>query len=163
MGKPHAVVIPFPAQGHVIPFLELSYCLVDRGFHVTFVNNEITHQQITTTLLAEKVYTPHDCIKMVAISDGMALKDRHNIGMQCDSMLATMQDNFEELLIKLNESEADKVTCMIADGTMAWAVDVAKKVGISQMAALWTMAAAIPTLGESVPALIEAQIIDDNG
>ncbi|KAG9440581.1 hypothetical protein H6P81_020746 [Aristolochia fimbriata] len=31
MGKPHAVVVPFPAQGHVRPLVELSHRLVDLG------------------------------------------------------------------------------------------------------------------------------------
>lgn len=157
-GKPHAVVIPFPAQGHVIPLLELSYCLVERGFHVTFVNNEYTHRQITSTLPAT-----HDCIQMVAVSDGMAIEDRHNIGKHCESMLSTMSGNLAELLGKLNQSEAEKVACVVTDGAMAWSVPVAKKAGVPRTVVLWTVAAAVPALGESFPTLIESNIIDDNG
>lgn len=38
MGNPHALVIPFPGQGHVIPFMEFSHCLAAAGFKITFVN-----------------------------------------------------------------------------------------------------------------------------
>jgi UDP:flavonoid glycosyltransferase YjiC (YdhE family) len=36
------MVLPFPAQGHVTPLMELSHRLVDNGFEVTFVNTEVT-------------------------------------------------------------------------------------------------------------------------
>ncbi|XP_040370239.1 UDP-glycosyltransferase 83A1 [Rosa chinensis] len=32
MCKPHIIAIPYPAQGHVIPLMELSQCLVNEGF-----------------------------------------------------------------------------------------------------------------------------------
>ncbi|ONM04642.1 UDP-glycosyltransferase 85A7 [Zea mays] len=38
--QPHVVMIPYPAQGHVTPMLQLAKLLHTRGFHVTFVNNE---------------------------------------------------------------------------------------------------------------------------
>ncbi|CAN6286777.1 unnamed protein product [Urochloa humidicola] len=38
MAKNHVLMLPFPAQGHVTPLMELSHRLVDHGFEVTFVN-----------------------------------------------------------------------------------------------------------------------------
>ena len=35
---PHAVCVPFPAQGHVNPMLKLAKLLNYKGFHITFVN-----------------------------------------------------------------------------------------------------------------------------
>uniref|UniRef100_A0A453LUN3 Glycosyltransferase N-terminal domain-containing protein n=3 Tax=Aegilops tauschii subsp. strangulata TaxID=200361 RepID=A0A453LUN3_AEGTS len=37
---PHVMVLPFPAQGHVTPLMELSHRLVDHGLRVTFVCTE---------------------------------------------------------------------------------------------------------------------------
>jgi hypothetical protein len=34
----HAVIVPFPAQGHVTPCLQLAKKLVGLGFRITFVN-----------------------------------------------------------------------------------------------------------------------------
>jgi hypothetical protein len=36
MGNPHVLVMPYPAQGHIIPLLELSQCLVQHGFKITY-------------------------------------------------------------------------------------------------------------------------------
>ncbi|MCH1922934.1 hypothetical protein L9G15_26340, partial [Shewanella sp. A3A] len=44
--RPHAVMVPYPAQGHVTPMLTLAKLLYSRGFHVTFVNNEFNHRRL---------------------------------------------------------------------------------------------------------------------
>lgn len=44
--KGHAVCVPFPAQGHVIPFMKLAKLLHSRGFYVTFVNTEYNHRRL---------------------------------------------------------------------------------------------------------------------
>lgn len=158
MEKPRAVVIPFPAQGHVIPFFELSHCLVERGFHVIFVNTEYTHQQITATSLAEKVVDNGD-IEMVVVPDGMLLEeDRRNFGKQCESIMATMPGNLEKLLRKMDKT----ISCIIADSGMAWAVEVAKKMGI-RSAAFWTMPAVLSALVDRIPDLMESNVMDANG
>ncbi|KAK2632847.1 hypothetical protein EUGRSUZ_L00990 [Eucalyptus grandis] len=41
--KSHAVCIPYPAQGHINPMLNLAKLLHHWGFHVTFVNTEYNH------------------------------------------------------------------------------------------------------------------------
>ncbi|KAL5556091.1 hypothetical protein UlMin_038327 [Ulmus minor] len=44
--KPHAVCVPFPAQGHVNPMMQLAKLLHAKGFHVTFVNTEFNHKRL---------------------------------------------------------------------------------------------------------------------
>ncbi|KAL1336280.1 hypothetical protein HN51_030670 [Arachis hypogaea] len=38
MKKPHSVMVPFPSQGHINPFLKPAKILHTKGFHITFVN-----------------------------------------------------------------------------------------------------------------------------
>ncbi|PQQ06446.1 UDP-glycosyltransferase 86A1-like [Prunus yedoensis var. nudiflora] len=45
--KPHAIMVPLPRQGHVIPFTHLAMKLASNGFTITFVNTKIIHHQIT--------------------------------------------------------------------------------------------------------------------
>ncbi|KAL0456489.1 UNVERIFIED_CONTAM: UDP-glycosyltransferase 86A1 [Sesamum latifolium] len=40
----HAIVIPYPYQGHVTPMINLSIRLASRGFTVTFVQTEFIHR-----------------------------------------------------------------------------------------------------------------------
>jgi UDP:flavonoid glycosyltransferase YjiC (YdhE family) len=44
--KPHVVLIPYPAQGHVTPFLRLAKALHARSFHVTFVHTEFNRARL---------------------------------------------------------------------------------------------------------------------
>ncbi|XBJ07444.1 hypothetical protein VPH35_012963 [Triticum aestivum] len=43
--KPHAVVVVYPLQGHLIPVTHLALRLAARGFAVTVVNTEAVHDQ----------------------------------------------------------------------------------------------------------------------
>eukprot|EP00253_Pinus_taeda_P029764 PITA_29764 len=42
----HAVIVPFPAQGHINVFMNLAQLLIIRGVFVTFVNTEWTHKRM---------------------------------------------------------------------------------------------------------------------
>ncbi|CDP08524.1 unnamed protein product [Coffea canephora] len=47
---PHVLAIPYPAQGHVLPLMELALCLVRQGIRVTLVNTEFNHKRVTKSL-----------------------------------------------------------------------------------------------------------------
>uniref|UniRef100_A0A0E0EYB3 Glycosyltransferase n=1 Tax=Oryza meridionalis TaxID=40149 RepID=A0A0E0EYB3_9ORYZ len=49
-GKPHAVVVTYPLQGHVNPAVHLALRLAARGFAVTFVSTESVHEQTARAL-----------------------------------------------------------------------------------------------------------------
>ncbi|KAL5992500.1 hypothetical protein ACLOJK_013419 [Asimina triloba] len=44
--KPHAILIPYPAQGHVKPMLKLAKLLHSKGFYITYVNTEFNHNRL---------------------------------------------------------------------------------------------------------------------
>ncbi|KAL3504757.1 hypothetical protein ACH5RR_034598 [Cinchona calisaya] len=44
--KPHAVCIPYQAQGHINLMLKLAKILHHKKFHVTFVNTEFNHKRL---------------------------------------------------------------------------------------------------------------------
>lgn len=54
----HAVVIPYPAQGHVTPHLQLARHLVRmHNFYITFVNTAHNHERMMAAQ-AEARYNP---------------------------------------------------------------------------------------------------------
>ncbi|XP_077223196.1 UDP-glycosyltransferase 83A1-like isoform X1 [Tasmannia lanceolata] len=67
----------------------------------------------------------------------------------------------EELIGKINESDDDKITCIIADESMAWAFGVADKMGIRK-AAFWPAPATVYVMKLNIPKLIETGTIDAN-
>ncbi|GLJ48678.1 hypothetical protein SUGI_1026820 [Cryptomeria japonica] len=43
---PHALLIPFPLQGHINPMMQLAWKLVSHGFLITFLNSDTNHNHI---------------------------------------------------------------------------------------------------------------------
>ncbi|KAF8370114.1 hypothetical protein HHK36_031853 [Tetracentron sinense] len=161
MGRPHALAIPFPAQGHVIPLMELSHCLADHGFKITFVNTDFIHERVMKALPDDS--KNKNQIHLVSIPDGMGPEeDRNQLGKLFECVSRTMPSYLEELIEEVNESGKDKITCIIADEHMGLAVKVAKKLGIPQ-AAFWPTNACLRALIIRIPELIEAGVIDANG
>ncbi|BBN70006.1 UDP-glucosyltransferase 74F2, partial [Prunus dulcis] len=147
MSKPHIVAIPYPAQGHVIPLMEFSQCLVNHGFKVTFVNTEHNHKnQLHLASL------PDDLEPWV---------DRSELGQLTEALKWIMPGKLEELIENINQGESDRVTCVIADENCAWALEVAEKMNLKRVA-FWPASAAALTLIFGIPKLIHEEIIGND-
>ena len=106
--KPHAVVIPYPLQGHVIPAAHLALRLAARGFAVTFVNTESVHQQTARAALGvdDDRYdifagaAGADDVRYELVSDGFPLGfDRSlNHDQFMEGVLHVLPAHVEELL-----------------------------------------------------------------
>lgn len=162
MRNPHVLVIPYPAQGHVIPLVELSRHLVNHGCKITFVNTEDNHALILDSFSTKDDYMA-DGIRFVSIPDGLdSPEDRKNPGKISEAMLRTMPKIFEELVEGLRESGNDEINCILADQSIGWALEIAEKKGIKS-AAFCPAAAALLVLSLSIPQLIDDGIIDHEG
>ncbi|TVU26135.1 hypothetical protein EJB05_28671, partial [Eragrostis curvula] len=74
-GKPRVLLIPYPAQGHVNPFLKLGKALHARSFHVTFVNTEYNHGRLLGARGAGAVDAGADGFRVETIPDGLPPSD----------------------------------------------------------------------------------------
>ncbi|KAJ0812692.1 putative 7-deoxyloganetin glucosyltransferase [Helianthus annuus] len=161
MPKPHVLVIPYPAQGHVIPIMELAQRLAKHRVRVTCINTEVNHKLVTGNCLDKDGLG--DVVQMVSIPDGLEpWEDRSDIRKLTLSILQTMPRKLEELIETINKEDSSKVTCIIADGFMGWAIRVAKKMGISS-AAFWPASVATLASFLSFQKLIDDGIINKNG
>ncbi|OAY66478.1 UDP-glycosyltransferase 86A1 [Ananas comosus] len=167
MKKPHAVVIPYPLQGHVIPTVHLATKLAARGFAVTFVNTESIHHHTILSHQNTRNNNGNDNdnndnhdddifagarasgldIRYEVVSDGLPVSfDRslhHDQFMQ--AVLHVLSAHVEELL-RLIVADADPpVTCLVADTFFVWPSAIAKKLGIPYVS-FWTEPAIIFTL-----------------
>ncbi|KAE8817122.1 putative UDP-glucosyltransferase [Hordeum vulgare] len=73
---PHVMVLPFPAQGHVMELMELSHRLVDHGLEVTFVCTEPIRNLLIDALAAGGREALGG-IRLVSVSDDLADGDNH--------------------------------------------------------------------------------------
>ncbi|KAL6894115.1 hypothetical protein ACP4OV_008213 [Aristida adscensionis] len=163
---PHAMVLPFPAQGHVTPLMELSHRLVDRGFEVTFVTTEPTHALLLDALRrpaddggAGEAPPPQrlDGIRLVSIPDGMAAgDDRRELSKFLDAILRCVPGYVEKLI------RETKVRWLVADVNMGVCFEAARRLGVRVAAVFPASAACLATLRE-VPRLIEDGFFDDKG
>lgn len=143
--KPHAVCVPYPAQGHITPILHVAKLLYSRGFHITFVNTEFNHKR----LLKSRGPTSLDGLpsfRFETIPDGLPPSDSdaaQDIPALCASTQKTCLPHFKNLIHKLNSSSADNVppvSCIISDGVMSFTLDAAEEFGIPDVL-FWTTSA----------------------
>ncbi|KAF5182561.1 Udp-glycosyltransferase 83a1 [Thalictrum thalictroides] len=159
--RPHVLVIPSPGQGHVMPLMRFSYCLVDRGFKVTFVNIEFIHARLIDSLPENGIELDH--IHLVSIPDGLTPKEREDPNNLHSAASSKLPAELEKLLRNVNESGKNgKIACLIADETAGWALDVARKMGMRH-ASFWPASAGIKAIIHHITELIEMDAIDNNG
>ncbi|KAL3527639.1 hypothetical protein ACH5RR_012295 [Cinchona calisaya] len=154
--KPHAVLVPYPAQGHVTPLMGLGKLLHAKGFHITFVNTEFNHKRLIRSKGPESV-KGFDDFKFETIPDGMPPSDRQDatqdVPQLCDSTRKNCLVPFKELLVKLNNNNNNNnassddnrvgpppVSCVISDGVMSFGIKAALDLGIPQVQ-FWTASA----------------------
>ncbi|XP_027358858.1 UDP-glycosyltransferase 83A1-like [Abrus precatorius] len=161
MAKAHIMVVPYPVQGHVIPLMELSLLLAKQGIKITFVNTKENHERIVNAFASGNDLLSQ--ISLVWISDGLeSSEERKRAGKSSEAVLNVMPQKLEELIECINGSESEKITCVLADQSIGWVIDIAEKKGIRR-AAFCPASAAQLVLGLSIPKLIDDGIIDKDG
>ncbi|EYU18464.1 hypothetical protein ABFS82_02G058200 [Erythranthe guttata] len=143
--KPHAVCVPFPAQGHINPMLKLSNLLHSRGFFVTFVNTDYNHRRLLKSG-GGPVGSPD--FRFATIPDGLPPSESEDstqdIPSLCDSTSKTCLEPFCNLLTELNTSASEAgvppVSCIVADGIMSFTLKAAEALRLPAVV-FWTTSA----------------------
>lgn len=132
--KPHALVIPFPLQGHINPFLKLAKLLHTKGFHITFVNTEFNHQRLLKSRGSNALIGLPN-FHFETIPDGLPptnMDASQSVPALCDSTRKNCFVPFCNLISKLhkNDSHAPPVTCIFSDGIMSFTVKASQQFGL---------------------------------
>ncbi|GAV63591.1 UDPGT domain-containing protein [Cephalotus follicularis] len=134
--KPHAVCVPFPAQGHINPMLQLTKLLYHKGFHFTFVNTEYNHKRLLKSRSLDS-FDGLPSFRFETIPDGLPPSDDNttqDIPSLCASVIKNCLAPFKHLLLKLNDaslsSNVPTVTCIVSDSCMGFTVDAAEEFGV---------------------------------
>ena len=143
--KPHAVLIPYPSQGHVNPMLKLAKILHNRGFFITFVNTEYNHKRLLRSRGPNSLDGLPD-FRFENIPDGLPPSDAdatQYIPSLSESTSKNCLAPFCDLLTKLNDPSyfrGPPVTCIVSDGIMSFTLDAAEKFGVPEVL-FWTTSA----------------------
>nr|QSM19614.1 glycosyltransferase [Arnebia euchroma] len=124
--RAHVLAVPIPGQGHLTPMLQLCKQLVSKGLKVTVA---LTRFVSSTTLDQQKNQSQ---LNYNTISDGFDTG-----GYNDASSVENYFQRFEiagtktlTQLVKKQESLGHPIDCIIYDGHVPWALNVAKQFGI---------------------------------
>ncbi|KAK7306031.1 hypothetical protein VNO77_43945 [Canavalia gladiata] len=141
--EPHIVCVPFPAQGHINPFMQLAKLLHWHGFHITFVHTDPNHRRLVRSLGPIFVKS-QPRFRFETIPDGLPSWDgdaNPDVSALCHSTRKNCLAPFKELLIKLNTSSGvPPVSFIVSDGVMTFAIKAAQELNIPE-AQFWTASA----------------------
>jgi hypothetical protein len=143
--KPHAVCIPSPFQSHIKAMLKFAKLLHAKGFHITFVNTEFNHQRFLKSRGPKSLDGIPD-FQFKTMPDSLPPSDSNatqDIYALCESIMENFLAPFSDILLKLNTAIASNnppVTCIIADGFLAFTHTAAREFGIP-LVVLFTVSA----------------------
>ncbi|KAK3014576.1 hypothetical protein RJ639_008908 [Escallonia herrerae] len=157
--KPHAICVPFPAQGHINAMLKLAKLLHSKGFHITFVNTEFTHGRLLKSRGPNSLNSLSS-FRFEMIPDGIPPSESDNDAMPdalttCDSTSKHCLAPFRDLLFKLNNSSnVPPVTCIVSDLNMNFTLTAAEEFGVPDVL-FWTPSACSLMAVAQCPNLIQ--------
>ncbi|KAL3628503.1 hypothetical protein CASFOL_027549 [Castilleja foliolosa] len=163
--KPHAIMIPYPYQGHINPFVHLAVKLASQGFTITFVNTQSVDRRISRAQSAAGGKGAADIfavardagldIRYATVSDGFPIGfDRSlNHDQFVEGLIHEFVNYVDELVARLASSDSP-VTCLIADTFYVWASAVAGKHNLVSVS-FWTEPALVLSLYYHLQLLVE--------
>ncbi|CAA2974067.1 UDP-glycosyltransferase 83A1-like [Olea europaea subsp. europaea] len=104
-----------------------------------------------------------ELIKMVSLPDGLeSFDDKSDTGKLWASIIRVMPRELKVLIEWINGSESDKFSCIIAEASLGWAIEVAEKMGIKNEA-FWPAVSVLFAPFFKISSLIDKGIIDSEG
>eukprot|EP00253_Pinus_taeda_P001153 PITA_01153 len=134
--KYHALLLPFPAQGHINPFMQLAKIFISRNVLVTFLNTDFNHHRLNPK--------SSDKIRFESFTDGLPPDHGRtlNVTELCESLLKHGPPNVERIVQNLKHSAINvpPISFIVADGCLSFMQHIADKYGIPRVA-FWTPSA----------------------
>lgn len=152
--KPKIVLVPYPAQGHVTPMLQLALSFQTHGLEPVVVTPEFIHSKIASQ--SESM----DGISFLAIPDGLDANEPRDFFTISFSMENIMPCHLESILSSL--CGRGEVVCVVVDLLASWAIEVARRCQIP-VAGFWPAMLATYNLIKSIPDMIALGLISEFG
>uniref|UniRef100_A0A0D6QXC0 Glycosyltransferase n=1 Tax=Araucaria cunninghamii TaxID=56994 RepID=A0A0D6QXC0_ARACU len=135
---PHAVLLPFPGQGHINPLMRLASKLVLDGFIVTFVQSDFNYQRTMQSHNDRSLQC--NMLRMISIPDGLPPEDgRQDLLKLMQAVGNAMGPSVIDRLIQdINKEGEHKITCIIADVSLCSGLNEVAKLHDISLAAFQT-------------------------
>ncbi|KAK8672288.1 hypothetical protein V6N13_110661 [Hibiscus sabdariffa] len=119
----HVQIFPLPTQGNVNSMLKLAELLVLAGLKLTFLNSDYVHEQLLHHPNVVSRFTKYVGFEFHTIPDGHP-RAGHGFMEIYESLKSITKPIFKEMMVKMKP----RVDCIIADGGLGIAVDVAQEI-----------------------------------
>ncbi|KAF8704068.1 hypothetical protein HU200_031554 [Digitaria exilis] len=152
---PAVLFVPFPAQGHVTPMLQLARALAAHGVAATVAVPDFIHRRIASAAGV------NGGVALASIPSGIVVLDADDgdppgFGAIVHSMEHHMPAHLERLLLA-----RPAVACVVVDVLASWAVPVAARCGVPA-AGFWPAMLASYRVVAAIPELIERGLISES-
>ncbi|XP_027085749.2 7-deoxyloganetic acid glucosyltransferase-like [Coffea arabica] len=160
--RPHVLIFPFPAQGHVNSMLKLAELLCLAGINITFlVSNNIHNRLLRHTNVVSR-FSKYPGFHLDHYPDAYDESKVHiaqEIMDLCTALQSVVKPFLKELLSKdpAHGTRKDRppFSCIIVDGFLSLALDVAEEIGLPLICFRTISAGAFWTYF-CIPRLVEA-------
>ncbi|KAF0935107.1 hypothetical protein E2562_030394 [Oryza meyeriana var. granulata] len=137
---PHFVIVPLPAQGHIIPMVDLAHLLAERGARSSVVVTPVNAARLRgVTDLAKRAKQPLEIVEVPfpPAVDGGLPPGIENVDQITDyghflPFFLALQELAGPLEAYLR-AQATRPSCVISDWSNSWTADVARRVGIPRL------------------------------
>ncbi|KAL0409951.1 UNVERIFIED_CONTAM: UDP-glycosyltransferase 86A1 [Sesamum latifolium] len=129
-GKPHAIMISVPYQGHINPFVNLALNIASKGFSITFVHLEFVHHKLSKA---------HHSSSTTVVD---FFSEARESGL--DIRYTTIRDGYP--LENVIQFDPYSVHFLVADTIYNWPATIARKHNLVNVS-FWTEPALVFSLG----------------
>ncbi|KAK5795534.1 7-deoxyloganetic acid glucosyl transferase-like [Gossypium arboreum] len=127
---PHVLVFPFPLQGHINSMIKLAELLALAGFKLTFLNSHYNHERLVKFNNIAAHFERYQGFEFKTITDGLPLDHPRSGNWFLDMYEEALEMKMKPGLREMLENISPPVDCIIADGFLGFAIDVAKELEI---------------------------------
>ncbi|OWM81567.1 UDP-glycosyltransferase 82A1 [Punica granatum] len=156
------ILVPYPAQGHVTPMLQLAVALLPSGFEPVLVTLEHIHRRIKPDI--EQMGHVASMVKCVVLQDGLESGGaRDFFAIEAAMEDGSMAVQLERLVSKLDDCEnGEGVVLMVVDVLASWAMEVGHRCGVPT-AGFWVAMIATYQVVAAIPDLVRHGVISYSG
>ncbi|KAL8126905.1 UDP-glycosyltransferase 82A1 [Apium graveolens] len=157
--RPKILLVPYPAQGHVTPIINLASVLARQSFKPVIVTTEFIHRSISHQIGSGTE------ISLIGIPDEIEEGSPRDFFAVERAMENIMPKYLEKLVEKSRKEEEDGggvIACFVVDLLASWAIKVGCQCGIP-VAGFWPAMVETYHLIKAIPDMIRTGFISNTG